>query len=258
MYRDDLRYDSRLTECLAYGHKSVEWRFSTTRRAWCSRCSRTWPIEWLRLLSMAHIEPIEVTFATISDRCRRPDVRSREERRFMALGTAPTSRSARRDARDWNIHASFIMDHWDELGFDSWPSTNRRYDPDADDRVTIANERQVSFTLRQRAMSCSQTCELELRRQVNRAISRALVDDDYAAALLAHPAVALCAPGCLSRQHLELGEIRASSLQDFASQALEVCWPSWRRSPVPTTALRSNCTAAEPGLQLDFTEPVRR
>jgi hypothetical protein len=107
-------------------------------------------------------------------------------------------------------------------------------------------------------MSRSQTCELELRRQVNRAISRALVDDDYAAALLAHPAVALCAPGCLSRQHLELGEIRASSLQDFASQALEVCWPSWRRSPVPTTALRSNCTAAEPGLQLDFTEPVRR
>ena len=89
MYRDDLRYDSRLTECLAYGHKSVEWRFSTTRRAWCSRCSRTWPIEWLRLLSMAHIEPIEVTFATISDRCRRPDVRSREEPTVHGLRHSP-------------------------------------------------------------------------------------------------------------------------------------------------------------------------
>jgi hypothetical protein len=227
MYMDDLRYETRLTECLAYGHKSVEWRFSTTRRAWCSRCSRTWPIEWLGLLSMAHIEPIEVTFATISDWCRRPDVRSREDRRFMSLVTAPTSRSARGDGRDWSSHASFIMDHLDEFGSNSGPSTIRRYDPNADDRVTIANERHVSFTLRQRATSCSQTCESELRRQVDRAIGRALVDDDYAAALLAHPAVALGAPGCLLRQYLELGEIRASSLQDFASQALEVCWPSW-------------------------------
>jgi hypothetical protein len=58
--------------------------------------------------------------------------------------------------------------------------------------------------------------ERELRQQVDRAIGRALVDHEYAAALLANPMRSVVAE--------ELGVIQASSLHDFASQAMDLFW----------------------------------
>ena len=55
-----LDYGTRMAECLLTGHTPLEWQLGQTRRAWCSRCSRTWPIAWLRLLPMRQIECLEV------------------------------------------------------------------------------------------------------------------------------------------------------------------------------------------------------
>jgi hypothetical protein len=64
-----------------------------------------------------------------------------------------------------------------------------------------------------------------LRRQLDRAIGRALVDGNFAAALLAQPTVALGTHECPSPQYSELRSIHASSLHDFARQAWQVFWP---------------------------------
>lgn len=60
MRANSVTYETQLDECLRRGHVSMEWRFASTRRAWCSRCSRSWPIEWLQLLEFQKIEPIDV------------------------------------------------------------------------------------------------------------------------------------------------------------------------------------------------------
>ena len=68
--------------------------------------------------------------------------------------------------------------------------------------------------------------EPELRRQIDRALSRAIVDPEFAAVLLADPVVALGRSGCTPQQRLELRGIRARDLKDFAVQAETLFWPS--------------------------------
>jgi hypothetical protein len=81
-------------------------------------------------------------------------------------------------------------------------------------------------SLRQPTPRQCENNELALRRQIDHAIGRALVDPDYAATLLAQPGVALDTPGCLSHQFRALQNIRVSSLRDFAREVRELFWPS--------------------------------
>ena len=68
--------------------------------------------------------------------------------------------------------------------------------------------------------------EAEVRRQIDLAIGRALVEPRFAARLLANPTVALGHNGCSPQQHLHLGGIRAATVKDFARQAEALFWPS--------------------------------
>jgi hypothetical protein len=79
--------------------------------------------------------------------------------------------------------------------------------------------------------------EVEVRRQLDLAIGRALVEPRFAALLLADPAVALGAAGCSPQQHLQLRDIRAATLEDFARQAEVLFWPARQRSAAENTSL---------------------
>jgi hypothetical protein len=68
----------------------------------------------------------------------------------------------------------------------------------------------------------SPNSELELRRHVDRAIGRALVDHHYAVALLADPTMALKGTACPPGHNAELQRIHALSIEDFACQVLEM------------------------------------
>jgi hypothetical protein len=68
--------------------------------------------------------------------------------------------------------------------------------------------------------------ERDLRRQLDLAVARAVVDPDYADRLLADPTLVLDGGGCTPQQHLQLREIRASSVRDFARQAVSLFWPT--------------------------------
>jgi hypothetical protein len=68
--------------------------------------------------------------------------------------------------------------------------------------------------------------ERALRRQLDTAISRAVVDPRYAEQLLANPTLALGMSGCTPQQRLQLGAIRADSVREFARQAESLFWPS--------------------------------
>src|SRR5918912_1543506 len=68
------------------------------------------------------------------------------------------------------------------------------------------------------------TSEHVIRRQIDRSVSRALVDEDYARQLLADPTVLLEDTGCSPQQYLNLRSIRAESLVDFARQAEALFW----------------------------------
>jgi hypothetical protein len=70
------------------------------------------------------------------------------------------------------------------------------------------------------ATNVSLMSEKTLRRQIDRAISRALFDGEYASALLDDPTVVLEDRGCAPQQYLSLRSIQASDLNDFARQAL--------------------------------------
>jgi hypothetical protein len=72
--------------------------------------------------------------------------------------------------------------------------------------------------------------EVEVRRQIDRAVGRALVEPRFAALLLADPTVALGAAGCSPQQHLQLRGIRAATVEDFARQAEVLFWPSTQAS----------------------------
>jgi hypothetical protein len=66
--------------------------------------------------------------------------------------------------------------------------------------------------------------EKELRRQIDRSVSRALVDRDFARLLLTDPTVALEEHGCPPQQFKSLRGIRATDLLDFAQQAQALFW----------------------------------
>ena len=70
----------------------------------------------------------------------------------------------------------------------------------------------------------SAVSEKELRRQIDRSVSRALVDGDFARLLLTDPTVALEDHGCPPQQYRTLRSIRATDLVDFARQAQELFW----------------------------------
>src|SRR3979411_10431 len=77
----------------------------------------------------------------------------------------------------------------------------------------------VSRMVPQDSAFLSVISEKGLRRQIDRAVSRALVDADYARLLLSDPTVVLEDRGCPPQQYLSLRSIEASSLRDFACQA---------------------------------------
>lgn len=66
--------------------------------------------------------------------------------------------------------------------------------------------------------------EKELRRQIDRSVSRALVDSDYARVLLNDPSVVIEDRGCSPQHYLSLRSIEATSLLDFARQARALFW----------------------------------
>jgi hypothetical protein len=81
--------------------------------------------------------------------------------------------------------------------------------------------------------------EKELRRQIDRAISRALVDPEYTSVLLADPTAALEDYGCPPQQYLSLRSIDAANLVDFARQAQTLFWISESRPGYPHRAVRA-------------------
>jgi hypothetical protein len=70
----------------------------------------------------------------------------------------------------------------------------------------------------------SAMADKDLRRQIDRSVSRALVDREYAQLLLDDPTVALEQHGCAPQQYLLLRNIRAIDLIDFARQAQALFW----------------------------------
>jgi hypothetical protein len=82
--------------------------------------------------------------------------------------------------------------------------------------------------------------ERELRRQIDRSLSRALVDHEFAKSLLADPTVALDNRGCTPQQYLELRSIKAGNITDFARQAVNLFWeeryPRFHEEQVLATA----------------------
>src|SRR6266536_3790601 len=78
--------------------------------------------------------------------------------------------------------------------------------------------------LAQAPAAVSLISEKDLRRQIDRAVSRALFDRDYASELLANPTIALEDNGCPPQQYLSLRGIEASDLVDFAHQARARFW----------------------------------
>jgi hypothetical protein len=75
--------------------------------------------------------------------------------------------------------------------------------------------------------------EPDVRRHIDLAVGRALVEPRFAARLLADPTVALDDTGCSPQQHLQLRGIRAATVKDFAHQAQALFWPS--RQPTTGT-----------------------
>jgi hypothetical protein len=75
-----------------------------------------------------------------------------------------------------------------------------------------------------RSVPFSAAGEKELRRQIDRSVSRALVDRDYAQLLLTDPTMALEDHGCPPQQFKSLRSIRATDLIDFARQAQAMFW----------------------------------
>jgi putative NADH-flavin reductase len=88
--------------------------------------------------------------------------------------------------------------------------------------------------------STSYLAEHELRRQIDRSVSRALVDGEYAQHLLADPTVLLEDRGCSPQQYLDLRSIQAESLTEFARQAAALFWlarqPSYQEDQLPLAA----------------------
>lgn len=68
--------------------------------------------------------------------------------------------------------------------------------------------------------------EKDLRHQIDRWITRALVDSQSAALLLADPTTVLEDRGCAPQHYKDLRGIHASDVPDFARQAYDIFWTS--------------------------------
>jgi len=66
--------------------------------------------------------------------------------------------------------------------------------------------------------------EQDVRRQIDRSVTRALVDRDFARLLLTDPTVALEDHGCAPQQFKSLRGICATDVVDFARQAQALFW----------------------------------
>jgi hypothetical protein len=87
--------------------------------------------------------------------------------------------------------------------------------------------------------------EKDLRRQIDRSVSRALVDGEFARVLLTDPTVALEDSGCAPQQYRSLRSICATDLVDFARQAQALFWivephPSVQEDQLPLVAAASH------------------
>jgi hypothetical protein len=63
-----------------------------------------------------------------------------------------------------------------------------------------------------------------LRRQIDKSVTRALFDPCYAQRLLTDPSIALEETGCPPQQFVTLRSIRAVDVVDFARQAHALFW----------------------------------
>lgn len=84
----------------------------------------------------------------------------------------------------------------------------------------------MTMMIETRPTTVSALSEKDLQRQINLSVSRALVDRDYAAMLLADPTRVLEDRGCAPQHYKELRGIRAADISDFCQQALGVFWPT--------------------------------
>jgi hypothetical protein len=82
----------------------------------------------------------------------------------------------------------------------------------------------MPMMLADRTVSPALIGEKDLRRQIDRSVSRALVDGEYARLLLSDPTVALEDHGCAPQQYRSLRSIRATDLVEFARQAQALFW----------------------------------
>jgi hypothetical protein len=87
--------------------------------------------------------------------------------------------------------------------------------------------------------------ERDVRRQLDLAIARAIVDVGYSRQLLADPTIALDGHGCTPQQYLQLREIQADSIREFACQAESLFWPT--RQPLSARARAMGQTGGRVG-----------
>jgi hypothetical protein len=78
--------------------------------------------------------------------------------------------------------------------------------------------------LTEHPVSLSVISEKALRRQIDRSVTRGMVDPQYATLLLTDPTVALEDRGCSPQQYKLLRSIRATDLIDFSRQARSLFW----------------------------------
>jgi len=69
-----------------------------------------------------------------------------------------------------------------------------------------------------------QVGEYELRRLIDRSVSRAMFDHAFATRMLADPTVVLGETGCTPQQRRDLRTIRARTVLEFAERARELFW----------------------------------
>jgi hypothetical protein len=83
-----------------------------------------------------------------------------------------------------------------------------------------------------RSTAFSLTSDRAIREQLDRCVSRALFDREYARRLMADPTIAIADFGCPPQQFKLLRTIRATNLLDFARQARMLFWreddAAWR------------------------------
>jgi hypothetical protein len=82
----------------------------------------------------------------------------------------------------------------------------------------------MPFALLSDRPTFARTSDVNLRRQIDRSVSRALFDNDYAHRLLTDPTIALEESGCPLPQLRSLRNIHATDVVDFARQAHALFW----------------------------------